>query len=674
MPFYSAGPASPSSSSPAPAAPTRPAGGFYTAPVASAPKAAEPPAPKKDETWGDYGMGLFESAIGGAMFNFNDEVRAAGTATRKLLSGGGNKPWGQLYDEELNATRNRMAGFSKAHPVASTAASIAGSMAVPVPGAAPATFAGALGKGALVGGVGGALAGAGAGETGAERFGGALSGATLGGALGAGASAAIKGGTTALGRISPQVARREGAALLGRAVQEEAQSPAELAASIQRANRAGTAGVTLGDVAQSGPVRALAEDALQHPNRNSGRYGAYLAERQQGALDRVGRYQGGQMNRLTDAVQQATGVARERAFETADALARQRSAAARQHFDAAQRFNPADNPTVRQVWADVVASDYGKEGVAAAKRLWSATQPRRPFPLSVENAADTVPDMRTMQTFKEGLDDVVTRLYREGRGQEANAARALRDRFRDTLTAANPAYGEALKRYAGDSAMIEALERGQKFLATSADEVEDLLARRLSPGEAEQYRIGAVTALVDKLRSKRPGPTADFTGELMKPDTLRRVMALLPDDQSREELVTRLTTEQGMSGLASRMGNSATSRRQEAARMVEGGEPGAAGLRGYQRMGGLTMGDLVFWLHDKVTGKLADAMTRERRAAIAELLMRQDDQALQLLQGRLGGGGAPPPAMPGAALAGRASQGGGYAGGTAASALMGDRR
>jgi hypothetical protein len=543
------------------------------------------------------------------------------------------------------------------------AASIAGSLALPVPGGLPATLGKAMAKGAAVGAAGGAIAGAGAGETPLERFQGAASGATLGGLFGGGAAGVVKGGATALGRVNPAVARREGQALLGQAVARENKTPADLAMAIQKANAAGVKGMTVGDVAQpAGPVRALAEASLKGPNPLGGRYAAFLAERQEGVTDRLGVVKGGQLDRITTAVKDKVGVANARTFQTARDLAQTRAQSASKLFDQARQFQPMSNPQVKDVWADTVATDYGKEGLAVAQRLWTAQRPGQAMPAT--------PTMEVMQTLKEGLDDVVGSLWRAGKGAEAKAAEGVRDRFRDTLKAANPVYGEALKRYAGDSAMIEALEKGKKFLSTPADEVEFALTK-MTEGEAEQFRVGAVTALVDKLRQKAPGPTTDFTGELRKQDVWRRIAAIMPDEQSLEELATIASAERGQSSLATRLGGSRTGELAETAKAIEGGENSLRGLRGPSQMGGITLADLTLWLHDKITGKLSQAMTQQRRAAITELLMEQDARAAEMLQSRLGGAA---PVMPGAPTAQRAGVAGGYLGGIAGAGMMGGDR
>jgi hypothetical protein len=92
--------------------------------------------------------GPTDAAMSGATAGFSDEVSAAARAPIDMISRG--EGFDEAYQHNLAAERDRLDQYRKANPVASTAAEIAGTMAVPVSRAAGAVKTG-LTQGALFG-------------------------------------------------------------------------------------------------------------------------------------------------------------------------------------------------------------------------------------------------------------------------------------------------------------------------------------------------------------------------------------------------------------------------------------------------------------------------------------------------------------------------------------------
>ena len=92
--------------------------------------------------------GMTDAAISGATGGFADEVSAASRAPIDMAVRG--EGFDEAYQHNLAAERDRLAQYRKASPVASTAAEVAGSLAMPVSKAAGAIKTG-LAQGALYG-------------------------------------------------------------------------------------------------------------------------------------------------------------------------------------------------------------------------------------------------------------------------------------------------------------------------------------------------------------------------------------------------------------------------------------------------------------------------------------------------------------------------------------------
>jgi hypothetical protein len=99
----------------------------------------------------------------------------------------------KIYDEEREKAQKDLEAGGEQHPIASTAGTVAGALALPLPGMAPAAAGARIARGAALGGAGGALYGAGAGVSKGEGAGDIAKDAAVGGGLGVGLGGAIGG-------------------------------------------------------------------------------------------------------------------------------------------------------------------------------------------------------------------------------------------------------------------------------------------------------------------------------------------------------------------------------------------------------------------------------------------------------------------------------------------------
>jgi len=106
---------------------------------------------------------------------------------------------------------------------------------------------------------------------------------------------------------------------------------------------------------------------------------------------------------------------------------------------------------------------------------------------------------RFLDIMKKGIDDVAfPRQVQPGLGTETvMAIRDLRTDFLDYVDKVNPTYARARALYAGDSAVMNAMERGRGLLKEDPDELADALTR-MNASEKEAFRLGALQNLQDQ--------------------------------------------------------------------------------------------------------------------------------------------------------------------------------
>ncbi len=163
--------------------------------------------PPRKESPAELIAGLLGSAAQGATLGFSDELGGAVRAAGALVPGGDSPA--EAYRKQRDATRQQLHGFQQEHPVLSTAAEMAGGVALPVGAVRGPLSAGKLSRaGAAVGGAYGLGKGEGSvAEQTLSTAGGAAVGAGAG-LLGAGVARAapslarLFGVTTAKGRAA----------------------------------------------------------------------------------------------------------------------------------------------------------------------------------------------------------------------------------------------------------------------------------------------------------------------------------------------------------------------------------------------------------------------------------------------------------------------------------------
>ena len=146
--------------------------------------------------------------------------------------------------------------------------------------------------------------------------------------------------------------------------------------------------------------------------------------------------------------------------------------------------------------------------------------------------SDLLPDVRTIDYIKRGLDQEITAKFKAGKGAEATALKDLKNTLVNlvddaTTVDGRSAYAEARKLFKGDREVIEALELGKtKFNSMAPEEVAGVF-EGLSTGEADAFLTGATRNLLNLIT--KPSNDANFAKKIIgSPDMRKKIQMLFP--------------------------------------------------------------------------------------------------------------------------------------------------
>lgn len=150
--------------------------------------------------------------------------------------------------------------------------------------------------------------------------------------------------------------------------------------------------------------------------------------------------------------------------------------------------------------------------------------------------------VRDLHFVKMGLDDIISG-SRRGQNSIGNTERRALMQVRDDLRQAMPqAYREATDAFAGDSALIDALEAGRSALRGDAEAVEGFVAS-MTDGERQMFRAGLVRAAREQV--ERAPDNSDVVRRVIgNEDRRRRLMAAFDDPVDFAQFEQALRNEQ----------------------------------------------------------------------------------------------------------------------------------
>lgn len=604
-------------------------------------------------------QGRVLNALQGATFNFADEVLPYTTAgldeVQRLVTGklpeGANVPFGQRVDYYRNQARALGDRMMQERPVESVATQIGGgiisggglltgaankAIGAVAPGTANALRAGSASLGAraaqgsVAAGIGGGVAGVGGGTDTESR----IAGGVIGTAVGAPLGAALPLATSGLGAIGRGIqsailpgtvnADRRAAEVLGQAVGrsqlgQQASTPQQALTAMQQS---GISNATLADL--SDELTSLAGAVARSPGRGKQIISDFLRARQEGNPV-LGETGGGQwVDMLNDIASKVSPSVS--AKQATAAMVKARSNAADPLYEAARQVGTVSSDELSRLASIPTMKSALQRGINMAKQEGALPpdfklDPSKPLTVDVWHQA------------KVAIDDLIGSATRDGNKAQARSLLTMQQRLLDELDASTKGlYGIARNKFAGDSAVINAIETGKNILtrSTTAEDIAEQVGKFTSQSEIESFRAGAAQALRDTVM--RVGRKGNAAGKFLnRPDIQQKIRALFGNDAEYQDFMQRIQGRDRMYRTYSELGNSQTQPRMAAEADLESSITGGAapeniltaaavgGRAGAARniMQRLSDGPVRF-LSEKVRTRIAEMLTSSDPAKVRE--------------------------------------------------------
>ena len=489
--------------------------------------------------------GILASALQVGTLSLSDELGAAIRAIPSLFPGGVTPS--ESFTENLAAARLGLEQFREERPVVSTVAGLGGAVVqgVALAPLLPARIAAGGVKGiAALGAAEGGVAAAGAAEGGiGERLAAAPVGAAAGAAgagvfsgaarLFRGASARaldflnLRPATEAVPGVAGVATRAE--QRLGQALPEELGPAREMLTGTDRP-------LSVMDVSEN--VRSLGR-AIR----------GVEGEGREGISRFLGERVAGQERRVLDDALELTGLGQRGSIvDTVDEIVARRSA------DAADAYGAIADLTVEApelggiLKRPAFRQAYDRARTIAANREGVQLPP-------LEDLVDDSGNLRIplkielLDRVKRGVDDLLDVGRRSpadagGLGRESAAAiRSAKNDFIGIIDNAVPEYAQARSAFAGESALLDALDKGQDLFKMRPDEARKLL-ESFGDSEREMFVRGAFDSMATRVEDAAAG--FDITKRRpLREATLdrQRLRLLFPDDASFEQFTNGLADE-----------------------------------------------------------------------------------------------------------------------------------
>jgi hypothetical protein len=509
-----------------------------------------------------------------------------------------------------------------------------------------------LARGAVVGGGTGAIAGAGSAEEG-SRTKGAIIGGTVGTGFGVGLPVAIRGGrdlaTFARDRIgrSPDYIEKRAAAKVNTALERAGMTPAQAQAAMALDRAAGIPS-TLANVSR--PTVGLSEIVAAKSERAGDTLGKILDANKKGIQDRViGQTERGIGNKGDF-------------FQQEEDMVRNLRANANDLYDEAYKFGTVNDPTITRVlqspkfktFFDEAKKIADNEKLAAELRGEDASKYVLDDIFIADEAGNValskLPDVRTLDYIKRGMDAVVNKGYK-GEGMSSAEASSLKDLKKamvgalDKATEVNgvSAYKTARQQYAGDAEVLDALRSGMDDFDKFKPEQITRMIKNFSAAEQEAFRTGAVRKIYSIVEKGKDNTDAAYrlTGS---PEMQKKLMPLFPSQAKFDLFKAALDREHQLFQEANRiMAGSPSAKRLAGIEAFDAGESAINAFVGNSVTGGwfnslLNMAATTATkagVSDDVAAKVAKLLSSskpEEVAAAVKILERNSAQAQRAVE------------------------------------------
>lgn len=500
----------------------------------------------------------------GATANFGDEIGAAMDVPVSALIGG---KFGEEYEKNLKARRERSKTVQEANPGSFLTGEIGGAVALPVGKVLQAaTLPGRIGRSAAVGAGYGAASGVGAGEDVQDRATRGVTGAGVGLLAGAAAPPVLAGVGAAVSGIGA-LARPVTTAIRG-IRDPEAEAARRVTSAISRDANSASSGLTPGEFvtakAEGTPVSVM--DLGGATTRSVARSAANTSPEGRAALDRTinDRFEG-QSERVTGWLNDNFN------FPNAQALDEAIGNAARTVNR--NLYAKAYRDGLGGVWDNelsaVSQAPLVQDAVKAAiKQVENRTASGRAGRILSQ---DGKPTLEFWDLVKKQIDQEINVAKRAGRREDVMEMNDIKSLIVKKLDAAVPSYADARAGASGFFGAENALEAGQKFVTQNFENraTRQALAK-MTPEERELFQAGFVSRFIETL--EKTGDRRNVLNQITQSKAAREKLELAIGKNKADEMEAMLRVE-GIMDLArgAVQGNSNTARQ-----LVELGLAGGA--------------------------------------------------------------------------------------------------
>lgn len=285
------------------------------------------------------------------------------------------------------------------------------------------------------------------------------------------------------------------------AMEDDGLTPEQAAKTLDQYRSMGKP-MTLADTGEN--MRSLGAYVAKQPGAGRMAAKSFLENRQAGQVDRLS----------ADVKKFASGDF----WQNVDDLMAQRSTASAPAYQQALSKQGVWNDRIQQFLDDPIVKKGLSQGIKI-QRLEALANGQKFNPsdyaiTSFNDAGDPVlgkvPNMRTLDAIKSGLDDIVEKYRDPVTGKLAldrygKAVNSVLRSFIKELDSVNPAYAQARAAYSGPSQSMDALYKGRNvFRGKDAEDVKKIIDN-LSPGDKEFFKVGVVRAIQDKMESRVTG-------------------------------------------------------------------------------------------------------------------------------------------------------------------------
>jgi len=386
-----------------------------------------------------------------------------------------------------------------------------------------------IGKGMVYGGGSGIVSGVGAGNPG-DRFEGGAVGLVIGSVLGAGIPLSARAGGAAWNAIKERLIATESMTDIG-AIKRIYDAVSSNGGTMQDVVNTMQADAYLGVPATIGTTTRQLTNLTDAVN-TAGRGDSPVI-----IQDTLEGMRSGSRARVGEQVKDA--VSNDNFYATQDNLITNLRRNADDVYDKAYAFGAVDDPRILNLLENNSAF---KEAYKRAKEISQyemdadmlAGGDGYRFMLQGEGE---IPDVRTLDYIKRGLDDVIRKGF-DGNGMapaQANALKSLRQKYINILDEVTEvdgvsAYRNARNVYKGDIEVVEALELGLSDFSkpSFAPEQVSKLLNDFSQAEREVFAIGATRSILNKITT--PSNEANYAKRIIgSPDMRAKIQLLFPN-------------------------------------------------------------------------------------------------------------------------------------------------